>query len=233
MDRGARAPTIAETLAREALTGRELFRLPMRAPWLARAPRGDGGPVLLLPGLAATDASLVPLRNYLGRLGHDARSLGLGRIGPNVAHTVPLVIERIRAIRDECGRKVALVGQSIGGVLARESTRQDPTLVRRIVTFGTPVTGGPEFTATRTAYTPEQRRRIQDVIDARNRVPIGVPITAIWSKNDGIVAPAACIDRVQAGVEHVEVSSSHLGMGLDPDVWTIVAKRLAASPRPR
>ena len=124
----------------------------------------------------------------------------------------------------------AVVG---GGVLARESTRQDPSLVRRIVTFGTPVTGGPEYTATRTAYTPEQRRRIQDVIDARNRVPIGVPITAIWSKNDGIVAPAACIDHVQAGVEHVEVTSSHLGMGLDPDVWTIVAKRLAATTRPR
>jgi pimeloyl-ACP methyl ester carboxylesterase len=227
VDRSPRAPTIGETILRESLTGRELFRLPLHGAALMRAPRGTGGPVLLLPGLAATDASLAPLRGFLARLGHDPRPSGLGRISPDVAHTVPLVLERLREIRRETGRPVALVGQSIGGVLARESTRLAPSLVRRIVTFGTPVTGGPDFTATRTRYTSEQRRRIRAAIAARARVPIPVPITAIWSPNDGIVAPSACIDRVIDHVEHVEVSSSHLGMGLDPDVWLIVAKRLA------
>jgi hypothetical protein len=52
-------------------------------------------------------------------------------------------------------------------------------------------------------------------------------VTAIWSANDGIVSPAACIDRRHPHVENVEVTSSHLGMGFDPDVWRVVATRLA------
>ena len=52
-------------------------------------------------------------------------------------------------------------------------------------------------------------------------------MTAIWSANDGIVSPAACIDRRHVMTENVEVTSSHLGMGFDPDVWGVVARRLA------
>ena len=54
-----------------------------------------------------------------------------------------------------------------------------------------------------------------------------MPVTAIWSANDGIVSPAACIDRRNVTIENVEVTSSHLGMGFDPDVWRVVARRLA------
>ena len=152
MHQQPRAPTLAETFAREARSGRELFRLPMHAAGLRRLPRGAGRPVLLLPGLAATDVSLLALGRFLRGLGHDVHQLGLGRITSDVVGTVPLVIERIRHI---AGRDtVALVGQSLGGVLAREAARQEPHLVRRIVTFGSPVVGGPEYTATRNRYTP-------------------------------------------------------------------------------
>ncbi|HEX4980381.1 MAG TPA: hypothetical protein VFV63_01730 [Ilumatobacteraceae bacterium] len=197
-----RAPRFAETFAREARSGRELFRLPLHAAGLRRLPRGTGRPVLLLPGLAASDLSLLALARFLRRLGHDAHPLDLGRITADVAGTVPLVLERIRHVAG--GDTVALVGQSLGGVLAREAARQEPHLVRRIVTFGSPVIGG-----------------------ARSRAPIPVPVTAIWSANDGIVSPAASIDLRNDSVENVEVTSSHLGMGFDPDVWRIVARRLA------
>ena len=50
----------------------------------------------------------------------------------------------------------------------------------------------------------------------------------MFSRRDGVVAWQACIDRATPGVEHVEVSSTHIGMGVDPDVWAVVAERLAA-----
>lgn len=200
------APTWSQTIARESTGGRELIRLPLRSAALARAPRGDGRPVVLVPGLGATDASLAPLRRYLVRLGHDARTADLGRIRLDVAATVPRLVAHLRRIRAETGEPVALVGQSLGGVLSRQAARREPGLVRRIVTFGTPVIGG------------------------RSVPPVGVPVTAMWSRNDGIVTGAACVDprgdRPGTDVENVEVSSSHLGMGLDPDVWLTVADRL-------
>ena len=225
MHQHPRAPTLAETIAREARAGRELFRLPLHSAALRRLPRGTGRPVVLLPGLAATDVSLRTLGRFLRRLGHDARPLGLGRITTDVAGTVPLVIERIRQVAG--GDTVALVGQSLGGVLAREAARQEPHLVRRIITFGSPVVGGADYTATRNRYTADERDEILRRVEERSRTPVPVPVTAIWSANDGIVSPAACIDLRHGTVENVEVTSSHLGMGFDPDVWRIVARRLA------
>jgi alpha/beta hydrolase family protein len=224
MHQQPRAPTLAETFAREARSGRELFRLPLHAARLRRLPRGTGRPVVLLPGLAATDLSLATLGRFLRRLGHDVHPLHLGRITSDVAGTVPLVLERIREVAG--GDNVALVGQSLGGVLAREAARQEPHLVRRIVTFGSPVIGGPDYTATRNRYTARERDEIRRRAEERSRIPLPVPVTAIWSANDGIVSPAACIDR-NGTVENVEVTSSHLGMGFDPDVWRVVARRLA------
>jgi predicted alpha/beta hydrolase family esterase len=225
MHQQPRAPTLAETFAREARAGRELFRLPLHAAGLRRMPRGSGRPVVLLPGLAASDLSLVALLRFLRRLGHDARPLGLGRITSDVAGTVPRVLERIRQVAG--GDTVALVGQSLGGVLAREAARQEPHLVRRIITLGSPVIGGSDYTATRNRYTASEREGMRRRSEERSRIPLPVPVTAIWSANDGIVSPAASIDLRTATVENVEVTSSHLGMGFDPDVWRVVARRLA------
>ena len=221
-----RAPTLGETLLREALTGREAVRLPLAAHRLQRSPRGHGRPVVLVPGLGATDASLLALRTHLRRLGHDARAADLGRMTRDVVRNATALAELIRTVARERQDTVALVGQSIGGVLSREVARQAPSLVRRVVTFGTPVVGGPEFTATFRGYTYHERDLIRRVVAERQRTRITVPVTAMWSRNDGIVAPAACIDP-HNDVEHVEVTSSHLGMGFDPDVWLVVADRLA------
>ena len=98
MPQPPRAPTLAETVAREARSGRELFRLPLHAANLRRLPRGTGRPVVLLPGLGATDLSLLALGRFLRRLGHDVHALGLGRITPDVAGTVPMVLERIHRV---------------------------------------------------------------------------------------------------------------------------------------
>ena len=227
-----RPPAWATTFG-EVTSPLEALRLSAASPRLARAPSGDGGPVVLVPGLAATDASMIPLRAFLRRKRHDARPAGLGRIVPDVDGLTGRLLDLVLAIRDETGRdRVDLVGWSLGGVVSRVAARRRPDVIGRIVTFGTPVVGGPGSTAMASRFSEAQLRLIDAVVAQRERAPIRVPITAIWSRRDGIVSGAACIDRVTPHAENVEVRSTHLGMGIDPDVWTIVAERLAA-PRSR
>ena len=125
----------------------------------------------------------------------------------------------------------SLVGWSLGGVIAREVARRHPEAVRRVITYGTPVAGGAAYTSVARASGRGSRvdagaERVTRTLDARS--PIAVPLTVVFSRRDGVVAWQACIDRATPGVEHVEVSSTHIGMGVDPDVWAVVAERLAA-----
>lgn len=91
---------------------------------------------------------------------------------------------------------------------------------------GSPVVGA--VMAERIHADQAERERIRARIAERERRRIAVPVTAIYSRYDGVVPWQACIDRHGNDVEHVEVNSSHVGMGLDPDVWRIVAERIAA-----
>ena len=99
-----------------------------------------------------------------------------------------------------------------------------------MVTYGTPVAGGAAHTSIGRAYgrsggVDADAERVTRRLDARS--PISVPLTVMFSRRDGVVAWRACLDRATPGVEHVEVSSTHIGMGVDPDVWAVVAERLA------
>ncbi|MBG7603111.1 MAG: alpha/beta fold hydrolase [Actinobacteria bacterium] len=214
--------------AAEALSGLEAIRLATRTQRLSRSPLGDDGPVILVPGLGATDVSMLPLRRFLRERGHRAKSAGFGRIHSDVPLLARQLIERADAFHRESGRKVALIGWSLGGLLSRETARNRPDLIERVITFGTPVVGGPAHTAFARRYTDDEIAQIEILINKRSQVPIEVPITAIWSRRDGVVSGRACVDHYSPNVENLEVSSTHLGMALDPDVWSIIAKRLAA-----
>jgi hypothetical protein len=213
--------------AGEALAGLETIRLAAKTPSLWSAPSGDGGPVILTPGLGATDRSLLPLRRFLRDKRHDARSAGFGRIHLDVPALADLLVELTAKVAAERGRRVSLVGWSLGGVLSRETARRRPDLVEQVITFGTPVVGGPAHTAFGRRYTDAELARIDAMGRQRRTIPIEVPITAMWSRRDGVVSPRACVDDFSPHVENIEVSSTHLGMGIDPDVWLVVARRLA------
>jgi pimeloyl-ACP methyl ester carboxylesterase len=176
--------------------------------------------------LGATDASLLPLRTYLRQLGHDARPINFGRITDDVEGQYLRVAEAVIATAKEVDGPIVLIGWSIGGVLVREAARDHPTLVSRVFTFGTPVVGGPAYSQVARRYNQRTIDAIAARVDERARIPLLVPQTLMWSRLDGIVDPAACFDRVSSDVEHLEVQSTHLGMGLDPDVWTAIATRL-------
>jgi pimeloyl-ACP methyl ester carboxylesterase len=213
-------------LATEAAIVREPFRLAWRTPALARVPRGDGRLTIVIPGWLAPERSMAPLRTFLARAGHDARHWGLGVIRNDVETMRDRFVERLGELVDD--RPAALVGWSLGGIMAREAARARPDLVDHVVTFGTPAIGGPTYTVGAGRMGDDECRRIEELqrrIDVEQ--PIRSPITAIFTRADGVVDWRACIDRASLDVRHVEVGSSHVGLGIDPDVWQIIAESLA------
>ena len=203
-------------------------RLGAALPRLARSPRGDGHVVVDVPGWKAPEAMGWPLRQYLRSLGHDARTWGLGVNTGRPERDADLLAESVLRLAQESGRPVSLVGWSLGGLIVREVARRHPEAVRRVVTYGTPVVGGPSWTAGAGAWSREETSRIAALLarlDAEE--PIQVPVTAIYTPRDAIVTPAACMDLTTPRVDHVRVRSTHLGLTVDPDVWSVVAHRLA------
>jgi hypothetical protein len=215
-------------LVAESTSALESARLLGAAPRLSRMPRGDGHVVVDVPGWRAPELSGLPLRRYLSWLGYDARGWGFGTNTGNPVRDARRLTEAVAELAEASGRPVSLVGWSLGGVISREVARERPDLVRRVITYGTPVVGGPNHTVVAGAYSHEVRdhaSRVTAQLHASR--PITVPLTVMYSRRDGIVSWRACLDRHSPDVEHVEVRSSHIGMGVDPDVWGVVATRLA------
>lgn len=216
------APPPTRTTRGELRALREPVRLALALPRLMKRTDGAARTVITVPGFGADDRSMAPLRTYLRREGHAAVGWERGRNNGEVERMWPMLLDRVREVADGAGESVDLVGWSLGGVLAREAARDLPNLIGHVVTFGTPVIGGPRYTRAASAYGEPRLTEIERLIDERERQPITVPITALFSKRDGVVAWQACIDPFGNPVDHVEVRSTHLGMMLDPDVWTTI-----------
>jgi len=200
-------------------------------PVLLRAPRGDGHPVLVLPGLLAEDASTATMRAYVRSLGYDVHGWRLGRnLGPTPAILAGMT-EQLETLHRATGRSVSLVGWSLGGIFAREIARARPALVRQVITLGSPFgLSDPDHSRAGAAY---RRLGILHASPAslpqRERLsrPIPVPTTAVYSRLDGVVPWEACINAAGRLRENVAVYSSHLGMGHNAAVLWVIADRLA------
>ena len=197
---------------------------------LAGAPRGDGRPVMLLPGLFNSDRSNAVLRRYLTRLGYDAHGWGLGRnlgartIGAGAERLIP----RVAALA--ANGPVTLIGVSLGGIIARLVAIKAPELVREVVTISSPFAGPGRATNVWRAFEWGTGERLDDpAVVARSALiagPLPVPVTAIWSRSDGLVAGAICC---AAGEQAIEVRSGHLGVQIRPEVLLAVARVLGNS----
>jgi pimeloyl-ACP methyl ester carboxylesterase len=211
----------------------EGLNLLMSTPFLALAPQGDGHGVIVLPGFATDDYSTAILRRFLIGLGYDAHPW---RLGWNLDHRTAgyrgeHIAAEIHRVADSTGRKVSLVGWSLGGVIAREAARRDPSHVRQVITIGSPLGGNPHANHIGQLYTllsgqaldsPATRRRL-----ALGPTPLPMPATAISSRTDGITAWENCQIEPDHQSENVEVHSSHFGLPLNARVYQIVADRLA------
>ncbi|MEM9387075.1 MAG: alpha/beta hydrolase [Pseudomonadota bacterium] len=224
------APGPSSTL-KEVFTVLDVAGAAASALRLQRLPRCDGQRVLTLPGYGFDDLSLLALRMQLRALGADASGWGLGINLGQVGKLLPRLGARVRELAAAAQSPVSLIGWSLGGYLAREVARDQPELISRVITLGSPLRGGPRYTVVRSVYERlgYDLEQLDAQIQARQQQrALAVPVTAVYSKRDGIVAWRACIDEVEPVTEHVAVKATHLGLCYAPAVLEVVAERLAA-----
>ncbi len=196
----------------------EMATLPAALPLLATSPAGDGHPVLLLPGFLGDEGSLLALRTFLSQRGYDVSTWGFGRnVGFQARHAQALE-QKIRHLHHVTGRKVSLVGWSLGGVFVSvdPAGSQSPALVRALYRLVAHPLG-----PTAHALQPRAKK-----VRERHRLPL--PMSCLYSLSDGVVPPQeATIDGDPALHENIRVAGSHTGLGFNPLVLAIVAERLA------
>ena len=200
------------------------------SPLLMRAPRGDGHPVLALPGFLASDLSMAPMRRYLSELGYDAHAWRMGRNTGGISRMRAALRDRLAEIHGSSGRKVSIIGWSLGGVYARDLALQAPEMVRYVVTLGSPFANDVRATNATRLYEALSGEGVEDNSELRQAISgdLPVPTTSIYSRTDGIVNWRTCLLRPSETAENIEVHlASHVGLGVNPAALWAVADRLA------
>jgi len=209
----------------------ELFGFAASLPTLtALAPRGDGQPVLVLPGLTTSDRSTVALRRFLKSKGYPTKGWQMGlNLGPRPGVEQGL-IDQVKTLSDEHARTISIVGWSLGGIYARQLAKMMPDRVRQVISLGSPFAGTPRATNAWRVYQMASGMSVDDsdrhmggaISDAPD-----VPTTAIYSRTDGICAWQNCIEKRLPHTENIEVKASHCGLGHHPAAVYAIADRLA------
>jgi triacylglycerol lipase len=203
-----------------------------------RKPHPDWRPILLIPGFMAADASLYPLGSRLRSEGHRVFYAGIWMNADCPAKTLDRLRKRIHEVSLQTGRKVVVIGHSLGGIYARELARREPTLVEQVFLLGSPVKHAlgnttPFLRPFVAAMRLMHGQCMDSVTESCKRcgfdLPQGapdVPETCIYTKTDGIVEWHSCIDEGPL-VECIEVDSSHCGIPLNLKTWDEIRARLA------
>lgn len=202
----------------------------IRHPLLRNAPRGDGHPVFVLPGFLTNDGRTRHLRRFLASLGYEVHGWGEGINWGPTDYAIAAIERRLHAIRRAHGRKVTLIGHSLGGLLARELAKRFPEDVRAVVMLGSPVRLP---TATSLAVFFRLLARFHrtaiglEIAELNRPPPDSIPVTAIYTREDGIVAWESCLEQAGHLRENVEVRGTHSTLPSNPLALTVVADRLA------
>ncbi len=200
-------------------------------PWLRRLPHGDGHPVIVFPGLGATDFTTAPLRGFLQDLGYSAYPWKQGfNFGPRRG-VLDAVRAHVQRLAERHGERISLIGWSLGGLYAREMAKEFPQLARCVVTLGSPFTGHPRATNAWRFYQIVSGQDVHDpelIEQIRGTPP--VPTSSIYSRSDGVVAWQCSLNEDSPLAENIEVHSSHVGMGMNPLALFAIADRLRQDP---
>ena len=229
----------------EALFGAEILLLHASPVyWGFGVPHGDGSAVIIIPGFLGTDLYLMELHAWLKRIGYRPYFSG---IGVNAECPNLLIQRRLnqtieKALRDT-GRKIHLIGHSLGGVIARSVAGERPQHVASVTTLVAPIRG---TAANRTVLHAAEAVRLRilqehgrgvlpdcytgrctcNFLDSlRRKIPKQMIETAIYTRHDGIVDWRYC--RTMDPEIDVEVPGTHIGMAFNPTAYSIVAERLA------
>ncbi|MEM1051191.1 MAG: alpha/beta hydrolase [Pseudomonadota bacterium] len=200
-------------------------------PLLGALPKGDGHAVMVLPGFMASNSSTGPLRRLLCSLGYDAHGWDSGRNIRVDNALIKRLREQLLDLFESSGRRVSLVGWSLGGVIARELAKLHPEKVRLVVSLGSPITNDRNVSNARRLFEMLNGGEPEVLRDGRFQA-LGeappVPTTSILTKTDGVVHWRGSVqDEGEHPSENIVVHASHLGLGVNPSVMIAIADRLA------
>lgn len=207
-------------------------------------PHGDKSGVVIIPGFLGSDLYLLELHAWLKRIGYRPYYSG---IGVN-AECPNLLIQRrlnetLTKARKQTGRRVHVIGHSLGGIIARSVAGQRPDDIASVITLAAPFRGTVAHRSVLRVAEVVRKRILEehgsgvlpdcytgrctcDFLDSlRRRIPPGVMETAIYTRDDGIVDWHTCITNNPDA--DFEVPGTHVGMAFNPSAYIIVAERLA------
>jgi len=204
-------------------------------------PRGDGSPVVLVPGFMGTDAYLLELYLWLKRTGYSPYMSGIGINAECPARLTDRLVRTAERARAETGRPLRIIGHSLGGIIGRRACVQRPDLFSQLVCLGSPVQGVHphpainaavsllRLAARALAFDPADCLSGRCACDFLSRVieplPASVSRAAIYTRNDGLVD---WHDSLEADSNlNYEVGGTHIGLVYNPQAYRAVAVLLA------
>ena len=189
--------------------------------------RARGEPVLVIPGFGTSDLSTLLLRQHLAAAGFEVHpwNLGINR-GPR-GNVMRRLSSRIRVIARASRQRVRIVGWSLGGLMARLVAGRMPQHVGRVVALGSPLTADPDSSHLSRIYRwlgghAPDRRTVRSLLRAAARVPV----TSIYSRDDGVVAWEASA-AAPGPCRRLEVEATHMSLVVDPAILEIVSREVA------
>ena len=208
--------------------------------WRSFGPLGPRGPangpkVMVVPGFLATDRTTLGLQRALAAAGYRVSGWGMGLNRGAQADMLERLVEAVE--RSAEGGKVVLVGWSLGGVFAREAAKLRPDLVAGVVTLGSPFSGDPRGNNVWRLYEwiaghPVDRPPLEVTLSTKPPVPT----LALWSRRDGIVAPACARGEEGERDDHLELDCTHMGFAVSrrayPQIIRAIASLPGTAPRP-
>jgi pimeloyl-ACP methyl ester carboxylesterase len=208
------APPPLSLLLRELPTALPVVLSPLRrAQAVAGAPAGQSQPVLIIPGLLSTDGATALLRRTLREAGYRTYGAKLGFLTGVRSETFARAFDRLAQVAHAEQRKVALVGWSLGGLYARVLAQRHPELVELVMTLGTPFSGDRRNNNAWRLYEAINDHTVDSPpVPDDPAVKPPVPTIAVWSRRDGVIAPAAARGLPHERDAEIEVPFNHLAL---------------------
>jgi pimeloyl-ACP methyl ester carboxylesterase len=224
-------PPVSQLFA-EASSAVEFGAFLMCLPALSCTPPGHGEPVLILPPFTTDDTMTAPMRWFLSSRGFNAHAWLLGRNLMRTPRLVQGVPRRLAELHEQYAEPVSLVGWSAGGMWARHLARDHPEMVRQVITLGTPFRLRPgDRTNASALYDMIEHTQVplphHLQVDDAEQPPLPVPVTAIYTRDDGVACWQDCLETTGPLRENVEVRGSHSGLGHNVAALLVVIDRLA------
>jgi triacylglycerol lipase len=202
-------------------------------------PRGDGRPVLLIPGFLSGDWSLTVLSNWLERIGYKAHLSGILFNVQDSERLLAGLRHRLVQIESAAGSRVSLVGHSRGGLLAKVLSQRRPQSVEQVITLGAPLADTTDL-ALVTRHAVGVVKTANEIAFGRRlsaegrfahdlRLPPAVPTISIYTRSDDVVNFRSCL---RPDIPAMPVWGSHNGLLVNPEVYRLLGRMLARPRRP-